>query len=164
MEFNKRDLKDGMVVVNREGDKYLVINGCLRKYGKYSCLYNYYDDLISLVSTRLDIVKVFKANETGTIQDLLNPVSNIESYAEKIWERVEKKWQKVSYIQAVKDYRNDITVKSVKEGTGYRTIYSKKENYEHDVINGTCCMVDEEGDSPTLNEMLCDDYEWFAFK
>lgn len=87
-EFTKADLRDGMVVEQRDGGMYLVLAGtAVRKRG-YNRIGDYDDDLKCAGYTGGDIVKVYRITpgSLGCIEDVF-----VKSNLELIWERKEPK-------------------------------------------------------------------------
>lgn len=87
-EFTKADLRDGMVVEQRNGEMYLVLaEEVVRKCG-YNEMNCYTDDLKCKGYTEGDIVKVYRITpeSLGRIEDVF-----IKSNLELIWERKEPK-------------------------------------------------------------------------
>lgn len=87
-EFTKADLRDGMVVEQRDGDMYLVLAGKTVRKGAYNRIDGYTDDLKWEGYTGGDIVKVYRITpeSLGCIEDVF-----IKSNLELIWERTESK-------------------------------------------------------------------------
>ena len=90
-EFTKADLRDGMVVEQRDGEMYLVLAGMAVRKGGYNCIDSYTDDLKWESRTGYtggDIVKVYRITpeSLGCIEDVF-----IKSNLELIWERTELK-------------------------------------------------------------------------
>lgn len=87
-EFTKADLKDGMVVEQRDGDMYLVLAGLVVRKRGYNCIGDYDDDLKVAGYKGGDIVKVYRITpgSLGCIEDVF-----IKSNLELIWERKESK-------------------------------------------------------------------------
>lgn len=87
-EFTKADLKDGMVVEQRDGDMYLVLAGLLVRKRGYNCIGDYGDDLKVAGYAGGDIVKVYRITPESfrCIEDVF-----IKSNLELIWERKEPK-------------------------------------------------------------------------
>lgn len=87
-EFTKADLRDGMVVEQRDGNMYLVLaEEVVRKCG-YNEMNCYADDLKCKGYTEGDIVKVYRITPESLrrIEDVF-----IKSNLELIWERKEPK-------------------------------------------------------------------------
>ena len=87
-EFTKADLRDGMVVEQRDGNMYLVLaEEVVRKCG-YNEMNCYTDDLKCKGCTEGDIVKVYRITPESLrrIEDVF-----IKSNLELIWERKEPK-------------------------------------------------------------------------
>lgn len=87
-EFTKADLRDGMVVEQRNGNMYLVLAGvAVRKNGR-NRIGGYDDDLKWEGYKGGDIVKVYRITpeSLGCIEDVF-----IKSNLELIWERTESK-------------------------------------------------------------------------
>ena len=87
-EFTKSDLKDGMVVEQRNGNRYLVLAGTTVGKGECNYIDGYTDDLKWEGYTGGDIVKVYRitTESLGCIEDVF-----IKSNLELIWERTESK-------------------------------------------------------------------------
>jgi hypothetical protein len=87
-EFTKADLKDGMVVEQRDGNMYLVLAGKAVRKGRCNHIDGYTDDLKWEGYTGGDIVKVYRITpeSLGCIEDVF-----IKSNLELIWERTETK-------------------------------------------------------------------------
>lgn len=87
-EFTKADLRDGMVVEQRDGDMYLVLAGKTVRKGGYNRIDCYTDDLKWEGYTGGDIVKVYRITpgSLGCIEEVF-----IKSNLELIWERTETK-------------------------------------------------------------------------
>ena len=87
-EFTKADLKDGMVVEQRNGNMYLVLAGKAVRKGGCNHIDGYTDDLKWEGYTGGDIVKVYRITpeSLGCIEDVF-----IKSNFELIWERTESK-------------------------------------------------------------------------
>lgn len=87
-EFTKADLKDGMVVEQRDGDMYLVLAGMVVRKRGYNRIGDYDDDLKCAGYTGGDIVKVYRITpgSLGCIEDVF-----IKGNLELIWERKEPK-------------------------------------------------------------------------
>ena len=87
-EFTKADLRDGMVVEQRNGNMYLVLAGIVVRRGGRNRIDGYTDDLKWEGCTGGDIVKVYRITpeSLGRIEDVF-----IKSNLELIWERKEPK-------------------------------------------------------------------------
>lgn len=87
-EFTKADLKDGMVVEQRDGNMYLVLAGMAVRKSKRNSIVGYTDDLKWKGYTGGDIVKVYRITpkSLGCIEDVF-----IKNNLELIWERTEPK-------------------------------------------------------------------------
>lgn len=87
-EFTKADLKDGMVVEQRDGNMYLVLAGLVVRKRGYNCIGDYGDDLKVADYAGGDIVKVYRITPESLrcIEDVF-----IKSNLELIWERKEPK-------------------------------------------------------------------------
>lgn len=87
-EFTKADLKDGMVVEQRDGNMYLVLAGKAVRKGRCNHIDGYTDDLKWEGYTGGDIVKVYRITpeSLGCIEDVF-----IKNNLELIWERTETK-------------------------------------------------------------------------
>ena len=87
-EFTKADLKDGMVVEQRDGGMYIVLAGTTVGKGEYNSIVGYTDGLKWAGYKGGDIVKVYRITpgSLGCIEDVF-----IKSNLELIWERTESK-------------------------------------------------------------------------
>lgn len=87
-EFTKADLKDGMVVEQRDGNMYLVLAGMAVRKSKRNSIVGYTDDLKWKGYTGGDIVKVYRITpeSLGCIEDVF-----IKNNLELIWECKEPK-------------------------------------------------------------------------
>ena len=87
-EFTKADLRDGMVVEQRDGNMYLVLAGLVVRKRGYNCIGDYDDDLKVADYAGGDIVKVYRITPESPrcIEDVF-----IKSNLELIWERTESK-------------------------------------------------------------------------
>lgn len=85
-EFTEADLKDGMVVKYRNGDKRMVINEALIGEDGYADRYCFREDLTHRYFKDLDIVGVYEIQEYSNFADMLSDYN-----LELIWERKEPK-------------------------------------------------------------------------
>lgn len=87
-EFTKADLKDGMVVEQRDGGMYLVLAGTAVGKGEHNSIVGYTDDLKWAGYKGGDIVKVYRITPGSLrcIEDVF-----IKNNLELIWERKEPK-------------------------------------------------------------------------
>ena len=87
-EFTKEDLKDGMVVEQRDGNMYLVLAGLVVRKRGYNCIGDYDDDLKVADCAGGDIVKVYRITPGSLkcIEDVF-----IKNNLELIWECKEPK-------------------------------------------------------------------------
>lgn len=85
-EFTKADLKDGMVVKHRNGDKRMVISEALIGEDGYSDRNCFREDLTNRYFKDLDIVGVYAIQEYSNFADMLSDYN-----LELIWERTESK-------------------------------------------------------------------------
>ena len=87
-EFIKADLRDGMVVEQRDGGMYLVLAGTTVGKGEHNSIVGYTDGLKWAGYKGGDIVKVYRITpgSLGCIEDVF-----IKSNLELIWERKEPK-------------------------------------------------------------------------
>lgn len=85
-EFTKADLKDGMVVKHRNGDKKMVISEALIGEDGYSDRNCFREDLTYRCFKDLDIVGVYAIQEYNNFADMLSDYN-----LELIWERKEPK-------------------------------------------------------------------------
>ena len=94
--FTKSDLKDGMVVEQRDGNMYLVLTGKAVRKGGCNHIDGYTDDLKWEGYTGGDIVKAYRITPESLecIEDVF-----IKSNLELIWERKEPKKMTVEEMQ-----------------------------------------------------------------
>lgn len=87
-EFTKADLRDGMVVEQRDGGMYLVLAGTTVGKGEHNSIVGYTDGLKWAGYKGGDIVKVYRITprSLGCIEDVF-----IKNNLELIWERKERK-------------------------------------------------------------------------
>lgn len=85
-EFTKADLKDGMVVKHRNGDKRMVISEALIGENGYADQNCFREDLTHRYFKDLDIVGVYAIQEYSNFADMLSDYN-----LELIWERKEPK-------------------------------------------------------------------------
>ena len=87
-EFTKADLRDGMVVEQRDGGMYLVLAGTAVGKGEHNSIVGYTDGLKWAGYKGGDVVKVYRITpgSLGCIEDVF-----IKSNLELIWERTESK-------------------------------------------------------------------------
>lgn len=85
-EFTEADLKDGMVVKHRNGDKRMVISEALIGEDGYSDRNCFREDLTNRYFKDLDIVGVYAIQEYSNFADMLSDYN-----LELIWERTEPK-------------------------------------------------------------------------
>ena len=110
--MTKNDLKDGMIVELRNGDKRLVLNGGLADYYSYNSLELYTDDL-KFTGSSHDIMKIYSSKLS-----CLNDILNIKNH-DLIWERKDKSEYEINLekIQnqieklnkSVEEFKNEIT-------------------------------------------------------
>ena len=91
--FTKSDLKDGMVVENREGNRYIVLNGAFMRHHGF-CAFKYFNDDLTetLDHKNLDIMKVYEASSPLSLDDYMG-----DRNLTLIWEREEKPEPKAKY-------------------------------------------------------------------
>ena len=82
-KMTKSDLKDGMVVEYRNGDKRLVCNDRLNGFDSGTFIGNYDDNLISINNPKYDIVKIYKSSALS-----INTI--FSDTLELIWPRKDK--------------------------------------------------------------------------
>lgn len=85
-KFTKSDLKDGMVVKHRNGDKRMVISEALIGENGYADQNCFREDLTHRYFKDLDIVGVYAIQEYNNFADMLSDYN-----LELIWERKEPK-------------------------------------------------------------------------
>ena len=106
--MKKEDLENGMVVEDRRGDRFLVVDDFLYGLKWYESLNDIEDDLTSY-SNSLDIVKVYKKKAGSSLVDLLNG----NEYLNLIWERKETLYFDARKSLAFKDNFNSVSISEV---------------------------------------------------
>ena len=106
-EFTKADLRDGMVVEQRNGNMYLVLAGMAVRKGEYYSIVGYTDDLKWAGYKGGDIVKVYRITPKSLkcIEDVF-----IKNNLELIWERTELK--KMT-IEEMRQKLEELTVEDI---------------------------------------------------
>ena len=89
--MKKSDLKDGMIVEYRNGNRRMVLRDELLGVEIYNGLEYYYEDLTNKSNEMLDIVEVFEF-ERGSLKSVLSS-KNLKS----IWKRRNTNWSEVPF-------------------------------------------------------------------
>lgn len=100
--MKKSDLKDGMVVKLRDGEKFLVMNNRLLNKEKWGCISNYNDDLTDKCIRELDIMNVYNTNGL-CLDDIF-----CDEVLEPVWEREKE----TSIDKLIKLFNNDCRYKN----------------------------------------------------
>ena len=87
--MEKKDLKNGMIVEIRKGDKFLILSGRMVNKTEHVVCSHYNDDLTDNQNREYDIVKVYKCLPI-TLNDLFEDYN-----LELIWKRSEVAWSKI---------------------------------------------------------------------
>lgn len=103
--MKKSDLKDGMIVEYRNGNRRMVLRDELLGVGIYNKLEHYDEDLIIKSNKSLDIVEVFEF-EYGSLESVLSS-KNLKS----IWKRQNTDWSEVPFGARVRCWDKDMTEK-----------------------------------------------------
>ncbi len=112
-QFTKSDLKDGMVVENRDGERGIYLNGRLYHMDGFNDIDSNWDDELKFCERRfhrqdkhLDIVRVYAVRPCayGGVEALLSDTDNLEL----IWERKEEPEHK------------EMTVEEIEKELGYK--------------------------------------------
>ena len=98
--FSKSDLKDGMVVDIRNGNRYIVINDGLRRNDTWLAINPYLDDLTRKKTKEYDVMKVY-TTVGNTLEYMFDDL-----FLKLVWERPEE------YIE--------MTVAEIEEKLGYK--------------------------------------------
>ena len=108
MSFTKSDLKDGMVVEQRDGDRLMVLGSRILTGTGYNRLSDFNDELIETRhnNREYDIVKVYKVIDTDTIYRFDRIFE--DRHLELIWERKEEPKYK------------EMTVEEIEKELGYK--------------------------------------------
>lgn len=87
-EFTKADLRDGMIVEEKNGERYVIYNGKELSLDGYNLLEQFRDDLTNELSNLFSIEKVYKLNtkEIHCLNDIF-----CDEKLELVWERNEAK-------------------------------------------------------------------------
>lgn len=106
--MKKSDLKDGMVLEVREGDKFILINNLLigntwYELDKYNGVLINEDKHLS-DKRSLDIVKIYEISDGYRVRDILEPGK--EYGLELLWERKEIDWRNVTFGTKVRCWTN----------------------------------------------------------
>ena len=89
--MTKKDLKSGMTVITRNGNKYLVLTNCVSSTLQDFCLVGptgylescgYADDLTDGICDEWDIMEVYNAK-------ILETTYSMPTYSHPIWKRIE---------------------------------------------------------------------------
>ena len=83
--FTKDMLKDGMIIELRNGNRFIMINGCLVGKSTYCSLEWHRSDLTSQLDSNMDVVKVFEVKTPCTF------ISILDNTGKLIWERKDVK-------------------------------------------------------------------------
>lgn len=110
-QFTKSDLKDGMVVEHRDGDRYMVFGNCfISPDGNWDAT-KYNDDLTSNTDSMwrhdYDICRVYKVS-SGIYMDFKDIFNDEKNYVKLIWERKEEPKHK------------EMTVAEIEKELGYK--------------------------------------------
>lgn len=98
-EFTKSDLKDGMVVDLRNGDRLIKLGETITDdEGHLNICGSYNENMTNRIRHEYDIMKVYKCNRANRIEDMLTH----DDYLNLIWERKERK--PVYFTTAAKAY------------------------------------------------------------
>lgn len=93
--MKKSDLRDGMVIDDKTGEKGFILNGYINKKNGCVSLANYNEDLTHKFREKLDIKKVYKVDGPCKLDELLNKVILIWERPKEIdWSKVPK-WTKI---------------------------------------------------------------------
>ena len=90
--MKKKDLKNGMIVENRDKHKLLVLGNKIMSRNKYDLLTSYKSNLTSKVNEEFDIVKVYNIKNLYVLNDIFK-----DEYLSLIWEREEEKKRKYNW-------------------------------------------------------------------
>ena len=86
LDFTKSDLKTGMVVETRNGNRYMVYESRLLRHLNYAELNNYDQNMKCISDEDFDIVKCFDIHSNAySIGDIISPGCN--SDLDLLWER-----------------------------------------------------------------------------
>ena len=88
----KKDLKNGMILEDREKNRFMVVNNFLMGIHEWNDLENYNEDLTNKRFMTLDIVKVYEVPDYGGFENI---IENIENYNKVIWEEKQVNWSQV---------------------------------------------------------------------
>ena len=126
--MRKSDLKDGMIVEYRNGERKFVFENVFYGLNGFASFECYDDNLLAKdLTTLFDIVKVYKKTR-DSFGSMLK-----DSKLELIWERDETDWSKVPFGTRVRvwDFENDIRLEGKFLG------YNEEHNHPYNVFVDT---------------------------
>lgn len=98
IDFTKADLKNGMILETREGEKFLYLNGFATNLDAWVGLDDFNNDLTCTFNKRFDIMRIFKIKRCdGCLYWIINTETQ-----ELVWERTEPKVKQVTKADAIK--------------------------------------------------------------
>lgn len=97
--MKKQDLKDGMILETRNGDRHLLTNGVMRDFKGHMRLVSYSDDLKFEDNKKYDIIKVYKDTMLYSLTTIFK-----DDYLTLIWKRKEIKLtdREIEVLEALK--------------------------------------------------------------
>lgn len=97
--MKKNELKDGMLLELRDGDRFILVNNLMLGNTWYD-LNSYNSDLTDACNRKYDIVKIYEIFAGYSINHILIP--NTVDGIKLLWERKEVDWSKVAFGTKVK--------------------------------------------------------------
>lgn len=97
--MKKSDLKSGMILETRRGKRYLFINNEMLGVDGFLRFSSYYEDLKNKIVKDYDVIKVYKRNQSKSLQNILE-----DKYLTLIWERkeIELTKEQIKILKALK--------------------------------------------------------------
>lgn len=136
-EFTKADLKDGMVVEERNKSKYIVLGDRVLNNDGYNRLKGYGNDLTDIQYSRnFDIIRVFKVknNSVNSFEHIFK-----DENLELIWERNEIKHMTVDEIR---EKLEELTGEKIEVEPSIEEKYYKIDKYCDGKLCSDCCLYD----------------------
>lgn len=149
-KMKKNELKSGMIVEYRDGEKRLVIDNDLIGDDGHSSLSNFNDDLKHILYSDLDIIKVYKYKYTYIFSELLK-----DDNLNLIWERKEIKLtdKEIEILKALKVLGYEFLSR---DGVDYDSLYA----YSEKPYKAGDYWIIDAGDYLKINSDFLDFIKW----
>lgn len=128
----KKDLKDGMVVELRNGQRYLLINNRMLDLGGFVRLTNYSEDLKNENSKGYDIVKVYEIEIAYSLTDIFKDANLTLTWERKEYELTDKEVEVLKELNTLgfnwiaRDYDDELNAFTRKPKCRYEMWYAEK--------------------------------------